>query len=111
MSEKNYFRELETEDLLLKEFEEIYTEETWNGIFSDYEYYRTCTTKKLKDYETYSNIVSGYKEQYEKGNYFHWAITLKENNSILGGIRLRQIDLFNHKCSMAWVLMKQEQGQ
>jgi len=111
MEEKNYYKQLGTKQLFLKEVEESSAKELWDDIYSDYDYYKTYMNEEIEDYETYFNMVSSYKELYEKGNHFRWAIYSKIDNHILGLIQLRKIDLINNNCSAAWILMKQEQGK
>lgn len=77
---------LETERLVLRPFELNDSEAMFTGWANDPEVTKYLTWPPHESMETTKRIVGLWVEQYEKPERLNFAITLKENGALIGGI-------------------------
>ena len=77
---------LETERLILRPFELKDAEDMFYGWASDDEVTQYLTWNSHKTIETTLDIINLWIEQYEKPERINFAIELKENKKVIGGI-------------------------
>lgn len=108
---KNLFKEINTERLLLKKYELKYAERIYNSIYNDFEYYKYYYQVPFNSYEDYEKIVKTYDEKYKLGNHFRWIIIEKETNEPVGLIQLHSIDVLNNCCKLGYVVSYNHKGK
>ncbi|WP_313341083.1 GNAT family N-acetyltransferase [Sedimentibacter sp.] len=77
---------IETERLILRKFELTDVEEMYNNWANDDDVTRYITWATHRNMEETEKVVQGYVDDYERDNYYHWCIVLKETNEVIGGI-------------------------
>ena len=77
---------LETERLILRPFESTDAEAMFNGWASDSEVTKYMTWNPHKSIDDTLNILNIWIEQYEKPERLNFAITLKKDGTLIGGI-------------------------
>lgn len=104
--EKNYYRNIETERLLLRKITDEDAESLYRNVYNDFEYYKYYYQVPFKTFEDYKPLVEKYKEMYERGNHFRWCIVLKETNEIIGHIILHTKNLLDNNCKIGYIIGK-----
>lgn len=72
-------QKLETERLILRRLTEADAEAMFRNWASDPEVTRFLTWPTHKDVNVTKYVIGTWLPQYEKNDYYHWAVTLKEN--------------------------------
>lgn len=72
-------KKIETENLILRKFELSDAEAMYKNWGSDPEVTKFLTWGPMKDVDISKTVVKSWVEEYEKENFYQWAIVLKEN--------------------------------
>ena len=105
MEKRNdYFENLETNRLILREIEDNDFEMLYKNIFNNFEYYKFHSQTPFNSFEEYKESVNDYKKLYEEGNHFKWGVVLKESNEMIGLVQLHTEDILNNHCKIAWLI-------
>lgn len=72
-------KKIETENLILRKFELSDAEAMYKNWGSDSEVTKFLTWGPMKDVDISKTVVKSWVEEYEKENFYQWAIVLKEN--------------------------------
>lgn len=75
----NGTKKIETENLILRKFELSDAEAIYKNWGSDSEVTKFLTWEPMKDVDVSKTVVKSWVEEYEKKNFYQWAIVLKEN--------------------------------
>lgn len=79
-------RTLETPRLILRRFTLDDAADMYENWARDPEVTRFLTWQPHEDEDATYNLLEGWVDQYEKGNYYNWAIELKELGEPIGNI-------------------------
>ena len=79
-------RVLETERLVLRRFVIEDADAMFNGWCNDPEVTRFLTWSPHESVEVTRYVLNEWIPQYENGDYFNWAMILKENGKLIGNI-------------------------
>lgn len=80
---------IETENLILRKFVLEDAQAMYNNWASDEEVTKFLSWPAHSSVEVSKDIINLWIEEYKNNNYYHWAITLKENgNEPIGGISI-----------------------
>lgn len=77
---------LETERLLLRRFEISDSKDMYNNWASDEEVVKYLTWKKYKNVEVAEETISSWIKNYDKDDFYQYAIVLKSTNDLVGSI-------------------------
>ncbi len=99
------YKELETDNLILRKVLSTDAIDLWENIFNNFENYKYYYPLEFIKQEEYSRLVFSYKERYRRGNYFRWGIVLKETNKLVGMINLHTPDYINNKILIGYIMM------
>lgn len=72
-------KRIETENLILRKFEIQDAEAIYKNWGSDSEVTKFLTWGPMKDVAISKTVVKSWVEEYDKENFYQWAIVLKEN--------------------------------
>lgn len=72
-------KKIETENLILRKFELSDAQAMYKNWGSDSEVTKFLTWGPMKDVDISKTVVKSWVEEYEKENFYQWAIVLKEN--------------------------------
>ncbi len=84
-------QELETERLILRKFEISDAENMFKNWSSDSEVTKFLTWETHKSIDDSKEIISFWAKEYEKPDFYQWAIVLKETNEVIGSISVVKI--------------------
>ena len=79
-------KRIETKRLILRRFTLEDAEDMFNGWCNDPEVTRFLTWPPHGNVEVTKNILKDWISEYENGDYFNWAMELKETGKIVGNI-------------------------
>lgn len=79
-------RKMETERLILRKFELTDVEDMYKNFASYDDVTRYITWATHKNIEETEKVVQAYVNEYERDNYYHWCIELKETHEVIGSI-------------------------
>ena len=98
------FQEMETERLLLRKLrtEDIY--EYYERLFGDGDVSRYMDFEPHQDISESLEDLQRRVDRYEEGEYYCWAIAEKEEDSLIGLIKLTRFDPRDNSCGFAWML-------
>ncbi len=82
---------LETERLILRKFEISDAENMFKNWSSDSEVTKFLTWETHKSIDDSKEIISFWIHEYEKPDFYQWAIVLKETNEVIGSITVVKI--------------------
>lgn len=83
---------LESKNLILRKFVLEDAESMYNNWASDEEVTKYLSWPAHSSVEVSKDIINSWIEEYKNDNYYHWAITLKENgDEPIGGISIVEI--------------------
>lgn len=82
---------IETKRLILRRFTLEDAEDMFNGWCNDPEVSRYLTWPPHGNVEVTRNILKDWISNYENGDYFNWAMELKETGKIVGNISVVKI--------------------
>lgn len=89
----NHFgtKQLETDRLLLRRFEEKDAEALFGSYINQKEflYYANKSPQTLEDIKSFLMAIS---KRYQEKNFYNWVIVLKSSNRIVGSVNLRITD-------------------
>ena len=98
------FRELETERLTLRKLREEDVYEYYERLFGDGDVTRYMNSEPHQDISESLESLLRRIEQYEEDNCYCWAIAEKEEDSLIGMIKLLRFDPRDNSCSFAYML-------
>lgn len=70
-------KKIETENLILRKFELSDAQAMYKNWGSDSEVTKFLTWGPMKDVDISKTVVKSWVEEYEKENFYQWAIVLK----------------------------------
>ena len=97
---------LETERLILRRFVREDTRMVFDNWAGDDEVTRYMTWPMRKDIEETEKSVCGWAERYDADNFYHWAITLKEDGNLIGFVSVISCDDTVEKVEMGYCIGK-----
>ena len=97
---------LETERLLLRRFAREDAGMGFSNWAGDDEVTRYMTWPARKNIEEAEKSVCGWAERYTSDNFYHWAITLKEDGNLIGFISVISCDETVGKVEMGYCIGK-----
>lgn len=97
---------LETERLLLRRFAREDAGMVFSNWAGDEEVTRYMTWPTRKNIEEAEKSVCGWAERYTSDNFYHWAITLKEDGNLIGFISVISCDETVGKVEMGYCIGK-----
>ncbi|MBO4903336.1 MAG: GNAT family N-acetyltransferase [Lachnospiraceae bacterium] len=83
---------LETKRLILRRYTIDDAEDMYQNWASDPEVTRFLTWPAHADLEVTKHVLQDWIPRYEEGNYFNWAIELKETGAVIGNIAAVRLD-------------------
>ena len=93
-------KKIETSRLILRKFITSDARFMYKNWASDIEVTKYLTWEVHKDEKESLKIIKEWQRLYEKPNYYHWVITLKDNREPVGAIG---VNFFDEKISMAHI--------
>ena len=97
---------LETERLVLRRFAGEDAGMVFSNWAGDDEVTRYMTWPTRKNIEEAEKSVCGWAERYTSDNFYHWAITLKEDGNLIGFISVISCDETVGKVEMGYCIGK-----
>lgn len=98
---------LETERLKLRKFNQEDAEDMYNNWASDAEVTKYLTWPTHSSIEVTKRVVGMWIDDYENGEYYQWAIELKETGQVIGSISLMNIDNHIENCEIGYCIGKE----
>lgn len=98
---------LETERLKLRKFNQEDAEDMYNNWASDAEVTKYLTWPTHSSIEVTKRVVGMWIDDYENGEYYQWAIELKETGQVIGSISLMNIDNHIGNCEIGYCIGKE----
>lgn len=97
---------IETDRLFLRKFRLTDVEYIYNNWTSDENWakYNDCTVHHSKN-ET-KEYLSFWVKSYDKKNYYHWAITDKQDKEVIGSVSIYDINSINRSCYIGYTIAK-----
>ena len=102
---------LETDRLLLRPFTPEDAQQMYDNWASDPEATRFLTWKPHASVDATRNWLTYRATQYEKPDYYGWAITLKDSGEVIGDISIVRSDEDLRMAELGWVLARKCWGQ
>ena len=102
---------LETERLILRPFAPEDAEQMYANWASDPEATRFLTWKPHANVEVTRQFLEYRASQYEKPDYYGWAITLKDTGEVVGDISIVHLEEEKRLGEFGWVLSRKCWGQ
>lgn len=106
MMNKDFFRELYTDRLVLKKIEDSDIKYLYRNIYSNFEFYKYYDQRKFSGLGEYTMSLIPYNYYYAQGNYFKWGLLHKEANILIGEVSLDSCDKndINNKFNLRYIL-------
>ena len=95
-------KNLETERLILRRFNEDDYKGMYDNWASDLETTKYVSFKPHQNYEETKQIVSDWIKKYENGSY-NWVVELKDTHEIIGSIEVIALSEKNNNCEIGYV--------
>ncbi|MBS4536352.1 GNAT family N-acetyltransferase [Clostridium sp. D2Q-14] len=97
---------LETERLILRPFKEEDAIDMYNNWATDKEVTRYVTWPPHKSIDESKNIINLWIEENKSIENYHWAIEVKEDNSVIGTIGLLDVDNRNENSEIGYCISR-----
>lgn len=104
-------RKIETERLILRRFKIEDAEDMYNNWASDPEVVKFMTWPAHPNVDCTRGLLSEWIPQYENGDYFQWAIELKETGTVIGSIALPRVYKGIDACEVGYCIGRNYWGQ
>ncbi len=99
-------RLIETERLILRRFSNADADDAFRGWFSDTDSAMYMRWNPHTDISLTRDVISHIVSDYEKPEYYRWAITLKGEDKAIGAIGLHVESEYDSVASVSYVLSK-----
>lgn len=99
------FTSLQTNRLILRKVQVEDTKILWDNFYNNYDEYRYFRSYRLGYYKELEAMVETQLKSYNEGNYFRWAITLKDN-TLIGNINLHNHNITNNNIKIGYFIFK-----
>lgn len=100
------FTTLETDRLILRKVKVEDTKILWDNFYNNYDEYRYFMNNRFGYYKELEEMVETQLKNYNGGNYFRWAITLKDN-TLIGNINLHNHNIINNNIKVGYFIFKE----
>lgn len=97
-------QKLETERLVLRKFSLEDVEDMFNNWANDDLVTEHLSWPTHKDIDVTNKVLKTWVESYEQEDTYLWAITLKENNMVVGSIGVVDLDQRHEACSIGYCI-------
>lgn len=103
----NYnFKELETENLILRKVNLNDIKPLWDFFYNDYNIYKFYSSVKINHNELKKKVKSQIKA-YESNTYYRWAIVDKKSNNLIGNINLHHHNKEDNNIKIGYFIFEQ----
>ena len=99
-------RRLETNRLILRQHAMSDADDMYLNWVTDPEVCKFWKWEPHKSIEETKCLLSGYIEEYQKSDYYHWIIVLKNTSQAIGYIYLADIDEMQNSVSVHYALSR-----
>lgn len=95
---------LETQRLILRRFTENDVEDMFHNWASDREVTKFLSWEPHDNIQVTKDILCPRIRSYEKEDFYYWAIMIKEERKVIGGIGAFNICNTHHRCEMGFCI-------
>lgn len=93
-----------TERLILRKFKESDADMFYKLVGNDSEVTKYVVWNVHENVEATKRKIGEWINEYNNDYKYHWAITLKESNTIIGSISCVKVDIKNEVCELGYVI-------